>query len=493
MTNEEVNIQADRESAKFEHLLKLLFMQQRAKKKAGEPVDFEPPRIFSGEELKAMSAEERDQWSHYGNVEVRRLASLHIANVPKQDVPTPSDPKVVRAIELIRNVQPQKPDGESFSARTSAGCGFVVHRKSVRLNYCKCRRMQCQYEIVDLLDLFIHDFPEFLVERERILPSNFRLQQDREIKNTIEEARKLRSQASQLYNGIRDTFYEDVDDLNNIPQNGPYLDPVLDNATEATENETQQGDDALEEVVVVNNDTTVDNVASIEHTFDIQLISDVEEDGLTRKFTFRPNAEESHPIRVVYRNCRDGGSIGRNRKKKDNAASRFLISKLVDTGFIKFGFCNSQNTVNIHCCSLNFSCTGMAHIVRKDGARIKKSDFDDSGINVSNLEPEELDEVYEWRISLDKPQADVFVDSSMMIEIASKTGEPYFSCFFFVDPNSPSPIVTNWNNNMMNPEVEHLNPEERSAKRQRRAERKQERQANAQRNNNNPRWADEYL
>ena len=143
------------------------------------------------------------------------------------------------------------------------------------------------------------------------------------------------------------------------------------------------------------------------------------------------------------------------------------------------------------------TCTskGMCHIVRKDGGRMKKSDFDDSGIEISkNLKPEMLDEVYEWRIACDKPQADIFVDTSMIIEIASKCGEPYFSCFFFVDPKGPSPIVTHWNNNMMNPEVEKLNAEERTAKRQKRAEKRQERRASAQNNNNNPRWdtADEF-
>ena len=97
--------------------------------------------------------------------------------------------------------------------------------------------------------------------------------------------------------------------------------------------------------------------------FDLELISDVEEFGLTRKFNFKPNADITHPVRVIYRNCLNTGSTGRNRKKKDNAVSRDLISKLVDAEVIKFGLCNSQNTVNIHCCTLNFTTTGMCNFV----------------------------------------------------------------------------------------------------------------------------------
>ena len=274
----------------------------------------------------------------------------------------------------------------------------------------------------------------------------------------------------------------------------------MDTSNDTTDDTSSKSTSSSNSSNVVGSPTENNNVVAtlIVHDPVDHLVSHIHEEGLTKSFVY--SGYETHAeVKVVYRDCRQVSKWTKNQKKTNNKNSSKVIRYLVEKGVIHFGLFNSQHNVNIHCSVLNKTSTGMVHLVTTDGHPVIKPSVVISETLSSGLEPDDIDRWFKWRISFDKPRADVYVKTRMMIDIARRAGEPYFSCPFFVDLNCASPIVRNYQNMMMNPEVQGLNEGDRSSKRQRRLERDQERRdryarerASTQNNNHNPRWNGAY-
>ena len=419
--------------------------------------------------------------------------------------PSNASDSLKRAMSIPKATKPTKDHDHSYSARTSAGCGLSFERDKCTTNLCFCLGVDCAYEAAHLFDLFKHDFIAFLCAREQLLPSSYREAQQGDIQRMLDDSKKLREKASDLHtkaheieHGITDTYFNDVPEYQDTAQNIVY-----------TVEEIPAGDlSSTANTVIDSVGNAVDSVVNVAHVggdedekkipaaklpvyppFDTTLIKYESEDvsSMSRKFRYF-GLEYPMDVEVVYRNQRRS-DLSKNKKRKMNIASRKAIGYLVERNLIKFGEFNSQYFVNVHCCTLDLTCNGMAHLQRRDGVDLKPPLIEFSGIEDHDaIEPENIDETYVWRISFFKPQADIFIPTGLMIEIASKSGEPYVNCPFFLDPKGDSAIVREWKNNLMNPEVEGMDSQERQEMRRKRKERREERQANAKRANTNSRW-----